>query len=206
MSIRDVFPVNKELAAKLKITETGLYSVSSAEQSRKIAELIKSLTNATEITDGTANVGGNTYGFSQVFDKVYAVEIDPTEAEVLQHNMETLSVDNVEIVQGDITKVNIPTRVLFVDPPFEREESELSLSGEPVGKFLDRLVATGQFDLIMLKVEKHSPVNSDSITVRTKVYDQIFRKFDLVTWVAENRQCIPRIIKAASFNYKKFNH
>lgn len=53
------------------------------------------------MADLTAGLGVNTFGFSQVASKVYAVELDLGRADALRHNIEVVGVDNVEVICGD---------------------------------------------------------------------------------------------------------
>ena len=87
---------------KLKITDKGLYSISKHQDAKWISDIIKKFlkneninTFNTSIIDATAGIGGNTISFSKYFSKVYSIEINNIHYDVLNNNIEALSINNV---------------------------------------------------------------------------------------------------------------
>ena len=87
---------------RLLITDESIYSISKPRDAEKIIKLIKhvykkDIFNAT-ITDGTANVGGDTIHFSKHFNKVNSVELNPLHCKALENNLRVYKRKNVNII------------------------------------------------------------------------------------------------------------
>ena len=116
---------NKEL----KITDKGLYSISKFYDAQWITNIIikfmkdnnLNVYNET-IIDATAGIGGNTINFAKYFSKVYAIEINSIHHDVLNNNIEALSLTNVETYLDSflnmIDKLNKKSSIFFIDPPW----------------------------------------------------------------------------------------
>jgi hypothetical protein len=102
------------------------------------------------ITDSTACVGGDTLLFSLWFKRVESIEWKHDNLVALQNNVDAFGASNVNIHQGDSTKIfNWRTNVLYIDPPWggpdykEKKELDLSLGSHRVDVFLrDSILAT----------------------------------------------------------------
>lgn len=114
---------------KLTITDKGLYSISKHHDALWISEIIKKFLNSENIDisnktiiDATSGIGGNTISFSKYFLKVYAIEINNTHYNVLNNNLQALSIDNVFTYNDnflDIINNNIiNSDTFFLDPPW----------------------------------------------------------------------------------------
>lgn len=122
--IKEYFPESKE---KLMISNVGLYSVSKPESSELIIEQIlkivsfkKMTAKKLTITDGTSGVGGDVIQFGKIFRKVNAVEISKVHSEIIEHNIKQYSLDNVNVLNSDYTKIydKIKQDIIFLDSPW----------------------------------------------------------------------------------------
>ena len=116
---------------RMKVDEEGLFSVTNSKWGKAIAKtMIHSLkqidwgNEAVVAVDLTASVGGMTLGLAktQRFQRIIAVEIDPTRAELCRQNMvEQKMQDIVEIWTQDSMDAipSLPPRsCILIDPPF----------------------------------------------------------------------------------------
>ena len=162
----------------LQLDEEAAYSVSNETSAAKVAAVAYKLGAVDLVVDATACVGGNTIAFARTFPTVVAVEIDPTKAAKLRHNVahvrRSATLGRVDVVAGDCL-VELPrldawararTAVVFADPPWGgrhykyKDEPEVHLKGDSGG--LPDLVAfcAGRAEVrhLLLKV----PFNFDS--------------------------------------------
>jgi hypothetical protein len=108
---------------KLQISDVGKYSVSkpldAAEINRIIMDYFPTPSNVV-ITDATANNGGNTIRFALDFKQVNAVEIDPTQYDILQNNVDVYKLTNVKMYNQDYLNVmdGLKQDVVFIDAPW----------------------------------------------------------------------------------------
>ena len=113
----------------LKITDKGLYSISKHQDAKWISDIIKKfLKNEniniynSSIIDATAGIGGNTISFSKYFSKVYSIEINNIHYNVLNNNIEALSINNVTTFLDSflnlLDKISNKSNIFFLDPPW----------------------------------------------------------------------------------------
>jgi 16S rRNA G966 N2-methylase RsmD len=103
------------------LDDEALFSTTDQLTADKIAcDILKFLPKTSTITDATACIGGSAYSFSQVFEKVYAIELDSTRFKHMVHNFEQLNCKNVHCINGDaLNEVkSIHQDVIFIDPPW----------------------------------------------------------------------------------------
>ena len=127
------FPNQKNVNKQdLKMFDISLYSITLPREANIISETIKKLLQITTnnsmnnmhniiITDGTANVGGNTLSFSSYFKKVNSIEFDKKTYEGLKHNCDDVyKRKNITFFNGDCTKIipDLHQDVIFIDPPW----------------------------------------------------------------------------------------
>lgn len=117
---------------KLMITDKGLYSISKHNDAFWITENIldflknKGLNSFNlNIIDGTAGIGGNTISFAKFFAKIYAIEINNVHFNVLNNNLNSLSILNVDTyfdnflnIINDLNIRKIKSNIFFFDPPW----------------------------------------------------------------------------------------
>jgi len=109
---------------KLQLSYDSYYSISMYKDAEYTTELIKrhldkDLKDLT-ITDGCANVGGNTLNFLKHFKFVNAVEYDSNTAKMLKNNIDVYNFTNYKVYSDDYTKVmsQLKQDVVFLDPPW----------------------------------------------------------------------------------------
>jgi 16S rRNA G966 N2-methylase RsmD len=128
-----LFPNQKGVnKSEIKLFDISIYSVTPPNEAKKISDTIKNIfygffkysiqqIKNLRITDGTANVGGNTINFSFNFNKVNTIEIEPNVFNALKHNcINVYQRKNISFIQGDCIKI-IPTLkqdIIFIDPPW----------------------------------------------------------------------------------------
>jgi predicted RNA methylase len=109
---------------KLQITDEGIYSISKLGDPLRIMKIIKR--NYKEdisksiITDGTANIGGDTINFAQFFKTVNSVEITRLHCAVLENNIKVYNRNNVNIICNSYLKVmnTLKQDIIYLDPPW----------------------------------------------------------------------------------------
>ena len=74
------------------------------------------------IIDATSGIGGNTISFSKYFLKVYSIEINNIHYNVLNSNLEALSINNVITYNNNfldiIYDIKNKSNIFFFDPPW----------------------------------------------------------------------------------------
>jgi hypothetical protein len=120
------FPDQKGLdKSQLKIFDISVYSITLPKEANIISMTIKKLLNNNHnlvITDGTANIGGNTLSFSSHFKIVNSIEYDKETFEGLKHNCEKIyKRKNITFYLGDCTEIipKLKQDVIFIDPPWD---------------------------------------------------------------------------------------
>ena len=136
--------------SKLKMTPEGEYSITKRKDGEVLLAHMKSMIKGIKsksITDLTGNVGGDTILFGIHFKDVKSIEMNPENFEALKNNVEVFGLKNVDVMQGDSTKVYVwKTDVLYLDPPWggpeykTKTELDLYLGDERVDLFLDRIL------------------------------------------------------------------
>ena len=121
------FPDQKGVNKKnIKIFDISVYSVTLPQEANLISLTIKKLLNTKNnniiITDGTANVGGNTLSFSTYFYKVNSIEYNKKTYDGLVYNCNVVyKRHNITFYEGDCTKIipRLQQDVIFIDPPWD---------------------------------------------------------------------------------------
>jgi tRNA/tmRNA/rRNA uracil-C5-methylase (TrmA/RlmC/RlmD family) len=136
--------------SKLKMTPEGEYSITKRKDGEVLLAHMKSMIKGIKtksITDLTGNVGGDTILFGIHFKDVKSIEMNPENFDALKNNVEVFGLKNVDVMQGDSTKVYVwKTDVLYLDPPWggpeykTKKELDLYLGDERVDLFLDRIL------------------------------------------------------------------
>lgn len=121
--MEDLFPQKENVdLTKLKITEEGSYSITRRRDAERIMNVLRNKFNnisSLHITDSTACIGGDTINFALHFKHVDSIELDKNNFDALKNNVETFHLKNVELHNGDSTKIfDWYTDVLYVDPPW----------------------------------------------------------------------------------------
>jgi 16S rRNA G966 N2-methylase RsmD len=146
------------------LDEEALYSTTDQTTADRItSDIAKFVPRTATITDATACAGGNTYSFSQYFEKVYAFELDQLRARMLRHNMTLLGASNVIVRQGDAFDLCMAQYqdVVFVDPPWggpgykKHSEIDLYMSGKHIAELCEQIIERRRARFIALK----SPTN-----------------------------------------------
>lgn len=123
------FPNQKGINKKdIKMFDISVYSVTMPQEANLISSTIQKLLsvkynkgNNIVITDGTANVGGNTLSFSSYFTKVNSIEYNQKTFEGLKYNCQNIyKRKNITFYQGDCTKIipRLEQDAIFIDPPW----------------------------------------------------------------------------------------
>jgi hypothetical protein len=162
---------SREIRKQLQMDEVASFSVTACDiadrMARDLAELQPDPSQRWSVVDGTACVGGNTIAFSNVFEHVYALEINETRCAMLKHNLEVLGRNNVTCICADFIQVlpELPDyQLLFLDPEWggpgyvNSETISLQVGGVPLAKVCEVAFATKpSLQVVALKV----PVNFD---------------------------------------------
>jgi 16S rRNA G966 N2-methylase RsmD len=118
------FPLKDGVHMKdIQLTEEGKYSYTKRKDGDITIDFLKKhmgpLKDLT-ILDGTGNVGGDTILFGLNFKHVDSIEINKDNFEALKHNVNLYKLSNVDIHNGDSTKLfdRFETDVVYFDPPW----------------------------------------------------------------------------------------
>lgn len=153
----------------LQYDEEALYSTTDQVTCEKMARIIdKYVTDKQTLVDATACIGGSAFSLSAVFQKVIAIEKDPSRYNYLTQNLEVLGVsDKVTAVCADcvdyVTQLH-PVDAIFIDPPWggpqykQQDKIDLYLSDTPLHTVCQQMAKHTKY--IVLKV----PTNFDEDT------------------------------------------
>ena len=199
-TILRLFPYldNKAKAQKLKIDEDSIHYISIREHADQITEIITKYTqflkikpNNIVITDATAGVGGNTISFGSRFRQVNSIEIEELRAGYLKNNIGVYNLDNVNVINGDYTKIygNLTQHVVFIDPPWggksykDHKNLKLDLSGIPIETICNNLLERSDNTyLIVLKLPNNYDIKYlfTQVTSKTIYLHELKKMFILV--------------------------
>jgi hypothetical protein len=136
-----LFPYQKGLdKSKLVIYDVCVYSMTQPLEAKIIAQTVRDIFNTIQnmdcyilnqnkprinpndltITDTTANIGGNTLGFSFAFKKVNSVEFNSILFEGLENNCKLYKCNNINFYLNDCLEIvpKLKQDVIFFDPPW----------------------------------------------------------------------------------------
>jgi len=136
--------------SKLKMTPEGEYSITKRKDGDVLLSHMKTVVKGMKqktIADLTGNVGGDTILFALNFKKVYSFEMNPENFEALENNVEVFGLKNVELKEGDSTKLyEGNTDIVYIDAPWggtdykNKKELDLFLGSERVDLYVQRLM------------------------------------------------------------------
>ena len=163
----------------LQYDDVSLYSSTDQLTARATTRVLQTLPGVTEvstITDATACIGGNTLEFARAFAHVHAVELDPTRASMLRHNLTLLHMEKgVTIYEADYCDLHPTLRqdVVFLDPPWggkrykHQECVRLYLSDRDVGDLCGAILLHTPY--VVVKVPCNFDVRHFAQTVQKRV-------------------------------------
>lgn len=173
-SKEDIF-IAKKNNKKLQITDKGLYSISKHNDALWITNIIVSFvknnlilsnsdySNNISIIDSTAGIGGNTINFSKYFSKVYAIEINNTHYNVLNNNIVSLNIKNIETYNNNFLHIidNFKNNsIFFIDPPWGgKNYKNFKFFNLKIGKLPIYLIINTLFDKKYKCVVLKAPYN-----------------------------------------------
>lgn len=155
------FPLKDGVHMKdIQLTEEGKYSYTKRRDGNSTIDFLRkhmgSLKGLT-ILDGTGNVGGDSILFGLNFKHVDSIEIEKDNFEALKHNVSLYKLSNVEVHNGDSTKLfdRFETDVVYFDPPWGGPDYKTK-------KDLDLYLGKSRIDLfikneILSEKAKHLP-------------------------------------------------
>jgi 16S rRNA G966 N2-methylase RsmD len=164
---------------KIQMSNESFYSVTHYKDADLICELIqKHITDNIKnlvITDGCANVGGNTISFLKHFKFCNAVEYLELHSKMLQNNIKLYGFTNYKIYNDDYTKISnkLKQDIIFLDPPWGGinykyyDTINLYLSGKSLADIIENIISNAK--LICVK----APFNYDVQTLYQKKFKEI---------------------------------
>lgn len=160
------FPIIKDVdRSQIQMTNISEYSVTCTDDLNTIINKYFNHTNLT-ITDGTSNVGGDTIRLGLRFDKVNAVELDPTTSKLLTHNIELYNLsDKVTVINDSIiTQLpNLTQDIVYIDAPwggrnyFKKKHMKLFLDNMEISSFYNHF--KHKASLFLFKVPRNYDFN-----------------------------------------------
>ena len=174
-TLKTIFPPGIDYNL-IKMTDIGLYSITHwhttlhivSEMEKFVGNDLKELT----ITDATAGVGGDTLCFSQRFNTVNAVELDPLHCTIVAHNLSAYKnrakvnlfcANYVDVVglykpwSGTLLTQN----VIYFDPPWggpkykTRNNVVLTLDNTPLSQIIWHILSNSLANYIFIKAPKN---------------------------------------------------
>jgi hypothetical protein len=135
---------------KLKMTPEGEYSITKRKDGDVLIKHMKTVVKGMKqktIADLTGNVGGDTILFALHFKEVKSFELNPDNFEALKNNVEVFGLKNVELKQGDSTKLyDGKTDIVYIDAPWggpdykEKKELDLFLGTERIDLYVQKVM------------------------------------------------------------------
>jgi tRNA/tmRNA/rRNA uracil-C5-methylase (TrmA/RlmC/RlmD family) len=118
-----IFPKEKNIdMTKLLTTTEGVYSVSKNRSAKKLMKIIYKCfkTYDITITDACSNVGSDTLMLAKYFTAVNAIELDKTNYNALENNVNVYNYKNIKLINGSNLKElqNLKQDVIYADPPW----------------------------------------------------------------------------------------
>lgn len=152
--------------AKLRFTDVSLYSTTPYDQAVYTTDIFLSYYDEKElkekiITDGSACIGGNTWSFAKRLKHCNAVEISKLHADILEHNMKVLGINNVTVYNDNYMNIkdDLDQDILFLDPPWGgvdyRNEMTLTYNYKGISYSLDEVLSgflSYKAELVLLKI------------------------------------------------------
>jgi len=193
--------------SKIRMSQTGKYSVSKLEEAtittREILEFYNDFilssnnsnksnkSNKIEITDATANAGGNIINFGLNNMKVNAIEYSFNEFERLKNNVEQYNLPNVVVFNDDSLKLiytkKVKQDIVYFDPPWGGPSYKkykflgLSLDEKDITEHIEKMLDENYCSLVVLKgpyntfIKKRKYLNLIiDVTVKQKKYYNLF--------------------------------
>jgi predicted RNA methylase len=193
-----LFPIKTNVDRnKLQLFNVSVYSVTPPNEAEMISKTIKNLVNMVSnsklhtriiITDGTANVVGNTINFSLNFPEVNTVEIDKNVFDALKYNCQDVyKLKNINYYNDDCRNIipKLKQDVIFIDPPWNGilykayEKLELYLGKENIKDVIKFWYHHNYAKLYVIKC----PYNYDFeyyITEYKNTYIQKIRNYNII--------------------------
>jgi SAM-dependent methyltransferase len=164
--IRWLFPSTDRIKGQ-RITNIGLKSITRPKDAKLISEYIsnkyyeyfkKSPKNLT-ITDAMAGVGGSTFSFSRVFNKVNSIEIEPLTLDLLKHNTNLYGMKNITFFQDSFFNVvnNTSQNIIYIDPFSGKPEKDIVIEGKYLNEVVEEIKPYA--NMIVLKVSSSSNIS-----------------------------------------------
>ena len=158
--------------SKIRMSETGRYSVSKLEESTITSnEIIMFYKNFVEnveissisITDATSNAGGNSINFALNRMHVNAIELSKKEFQRLKDNVQQYNLNNISLYNGNsldlIYSKKVNQDIVYFDPPwggptyknFKFVGLSLGTDGEDVYNHIEKMLEGGYCKCVVLK-------------------------------------------------------
>jgi len=186
--------------SQIRMSQTGKYSVSKLEEAtittREILKfyndfLSSNKLNKIEITDATANAGGNTINFGLNNMQVNSIEYSYNEFERLQNNVQQYNLPNVNVFNGDSLKLiytkKVKQDIIYFDPPWGGPSYKkykflgLSLDEKDITEHIEKMLDDNYCSLVVLKgpyntfIKKRKYLNLIiDVTINKKKYYNLF--------------------------------
>lgn len=153
---------NNIILENIKIHNDSFYSVTNYYDANYISKLIFKFFNNKDIiiTDGTANIGGNTLSFGLFnFKLINSIEINKTCYNYLINNIKCYHLKNIKAFNEDYLNLYkiLSQDVVFLDPPWggpnykNKKYIELFLSNVNVIDIIEFLINKTKTKLVVLK-------------------------------------------------------
>jgi hypothetical protein len=196
-----LFPNQKGIDKnKIKLFDVSIYSITPPIEATKISNTIQTLFKAFykdsninfnknfTITDGTANVGGNTLNFSSYFSKVNSIELFKDYYNVLKYNCVNIyKRKNINFYNASCLDI-VPTLkqdVIFIDPPWKGkfykiyDKINLNLGSEDIYDVIKKWFDLNLAKLFVIKCPRN--FNFDPFILNfTNVYIQKIRNYNII--------------------------
>jgi 16S rRNA G966 N2-methylase RsmD len=165
---------------KLRLTPSALYSVTYPKEAIKIAKIIYDIVGDVKIIDACANVGGNTFGFAQMFKKVVSIELEKYNYKALKKNIKAYGFTNIKTKNIDCLEYikNHNYNVIFFDPPwggnliYMKNSVNIMLSNIDINTIIENLLKKNK--IVFLKVPLNFHTNLNTKVFKIKNYQLLY--------------------------------
>jgi len=113
-------PLNSKKMIQLKIDINSIYSVTPYKKTLELKKILQNIFKNhknMKIIDTTANIGGDTLLFSDIFKYVYSIEYNKNTYKILKHNINIYNRKNVLCVNDDSVKLlgKLKADIVYID-------------------------------------------------------------------------------------------
>lgn len=143
--------LNDEERGRLRSTNVAEFSVTLQQNKDALRQIFELIPDRESVFEGFACIGSDTSLLLSMFKNVTSVELDPTNFDVLRHNMRIVlksgdDRDRLSLLNEDVLEAVSKTEsnAVYFDPPwggvnYDRRRPTIAIGGVPLGELVARV-------------------------------------------------------------------